>query len=292
MEQQYLDLLRKVKREGIRQKNRTGIDCLTIPGAMLQHDLADGFPLLTTKKMNFEAVVGELKGFLVGATSAKTFRELGCRIWDENANKNEAWLNNTNRKGEDDLGRIYGAQWREWQTDTHHVDQLAVALDLVRNNPDSRRIIVSAWNPAEMDKMALPPCHMMFQLIPHVSTGRLHMTMYQRSCDMFLGIPFNMASYALLLSLFSEWSGCAPGTLTMFLGDVHIYDNHMEQVDLQLAREPKPLPVIRTDMSSYIGPREDIKTMSMDEVVDLTILSEFYMLNYDPHPAIKAQMAV
>lgn len=291
--QQYHDLLQKILDTGVRQSNRTGIDTLTIPGEMLKFDLRDGFPAVTTKKLAWNAVKGELIGFLEGTSSLARFKELGCNVWDANAAA-PAWQNNPVCKGEDDLGRIYGTQWRDWNADQGGnyemgVDQIAVALDLLRNNPESRRIIVNAWNAAELDKAALPPCHVMFQLLPHVETKTLHMTMYQRSCDTFLGIPFNIASYALLLELFCHWSGYTAGTLTMFLADAHIYVNHIDQVKEQLSREHKPLPKLWIE--SKAGPQH-IQGLPIDVLISSLDPKKLHLQDYDCHPAIKAPMAV
>jgi thymidylate synthase len=285
---QYLDLLSQVRNEGIRQCNRTGIDTLTIPGAMLKFDMAKGFPAMTTKKLAWKAVVGELIGFLRGTDNASDFRALGCNIWDANANQNQQWLDNPNRKEQDDLGRIYGVQWRQWATigQQNSIDQLQNAINQVRTNPDSRRIIVTAWNPAELDQMALPPCHLLFQLLPHQSTRKLHMVMYQRSCDMFLGVPFNIASYALLLHILSALTNYEPGTLTMMLADVHIYINHLEQVDEQLSRTATQLP----SLDMCLPPNR--ANMSVDEFLNYICPDDFTLLNYYPQAAIKAPMAV
>ena len=285
---QYLDLLAEVRHHGIKQNNRTGIPTYTIPGAMLKFDMADGFPAMTTKRLAWGQVKAELFGFLKGTTNASDFRDLGCTIWDQNANENRDWLNNPNRKGLDDLGRIYGAQWREWRnTETSvYIDQLENAINTVRNNPESRRIIVTAWNPAELDQMALPPCHLMFQLLPHVSTRKLHMVMYQRSCDMFLGIPFNIASYALLLHILSDLTGYEAGTLTMMLADVHIYQNHLDQVDEQLSRTPTKLPVLVMD--TYKLP----EFCTIDDYLENVSPKDFELVDYNPQSAIKAPMAV
>jgi len=294
---QYLNLLQDILDNGVRQSNRTGIDTLTLPGAMLKFDLRDGFPAVTTKKLAFNQVKGELIGFLRGCTSAADFRALGCTVWDANANENAAWLANPARRGTDDLGRIYGAQWRAWdapgQWQGHEsvgIDQIAIALDKVRNNPTDRRIIVNAWNPAELDQAALPPCHVLFQLLPHVDSKVLHMTMYQRSCDMFLGVPFNIASYALLLELFAAWSGYTAGTLTMFLADAHIYVNHIDQVREQLTREPLPLPklLLRMDGTAHV---DDLETLlaKLDNTSDFPTAE---LIGYRHHAAIKAPMAV
>lgn len=288
---QYLELLQTVLDTGIRQSNRTGIDTLTIPGAMLKFDLRDGFPAVTTKKLAFNQVKGELIGFLRGATSAAQFRELGCTIWDQNANENEAWLNNPARTGHDDLGRIYGANWRDFtgveiDGSPVSIDQIANALQTLRTDPHSRRILVSAWNPAELAEMALPPCHVMFQLLPHVDAKVLHMTMYQRSCDLFLGIPFNIASYALLLELFAAWSGYEAGTLTMFMADTHIYVNHIDQVKEQLRRDPLPLPLLAVVYPIAVQDR------TADYLINSLNPDDIELIGYHHHPAISAPMAV
>lgn len=293
---QYLNLLSDVLSNGVRQSNRTGIDTLTIPGAMLKFDMSKGFPAMTTKRLAWKQVVGELIGFMRGTTNASDFRALGCTIWDANANQNQQWLDNPNRIGEDDLGCIYGSMWRCWpnanwneyQLDDRpsQVDQLANALDQVRNNPESRRIIVTAWNPSELDKMALPPCHLLFQLLPHKSTKKLHMVMYQRSCDMFLGVPFNIASYALLLHIISALTDYTPGTLTMMLADVHIYINHLEQVAEQLDRQPSTLPELQMCLPIQTNER------TLDNFLDSICPDDFTLINYVPQAAIKAPMAV
>ena len=227
---QYHDLLKKVLNEGVLQNNRTGIPCLSIVGEMLSFDMNDGFPAITTKKLAFSQVKGELLGFIRGCTNVKDFQALGCTVWNENANA-LYWLSNPNNKGDGDLGCIYGAQWRKlevlerdsmWWSDhetykTTYIDQLSNALEDVVRNPTSRRIKVEAWNPAKLDQMALPPCHTGFQLYVDTKNKELSMTMNQRSCDMFLGIPFNIASYALLLNLIAEATGYKPRHLKMFL---------------------------------------------------------------------------
>jgi thymidylate synthase len=302
MENNYLNLLREILVKGIRQSNRTGVDTYTLPGASLRFDLRDGFPAITTKKLAFDAVKGELIGFLRGATNAADFRALGCRVWDQNANENKAWLANPARKGVDDLGRIYSAQWRDfghtWSDPeglhghagltmtSVKVDQIAVALDTLRYDPHSRRILVSAWNPAELNQAALPPCHVLFQLLPHVDDKVLHMTMYMRSADMFLGVPFNIASYALLLEMFAAWSGYRAGTLTMFFADAHIYENHIDQVHEQLAREPYPLPKLLLDMP------ERAVDMELEALLRHLEPRRIALLDYQSHAAIKAPMAV
>lgn len=287
MEQQYLNLLKQILDEGQREPNRTGVDSFTLPGAMLKFDLREGFPAVTTKKLAFKAVVGELIGFLEGTRSLKRFKDLGCNVWDANAAA-PAWQNNPVCQGPDDLGRIYGVNWRAWDNGAGgEIDQIAVALDQVRNNPESRRIIVNAWNPADLSRAALPPCHVLFQLLPR-SDGTLHMTMYQRSCDMFLGVPFNIASYALLLELFAAWSGRTAATLTMFLADAHIYENHVEQVREQLNRDPFPAPQL--DLSDVLTVTPDVE--HIDVLTDALFTAGFKLVNYQHHDAIKAPMAV
>lgn len=320
---QYMDLLRKVRQEGIRQDNRTGIPAYSIVGEMLSFDMNDGFPAVTTKKLAFNQVKGELLGFIRGYTSAADFRALGCTIWDQNANENTAWLNNPSRSGTDDLGCIYGSQWRNWrdvrmfcdaddpapyldggyamvgQTGDEHesgyslytvergIDQLANALHDVIHNPTSRRIKVEAWNPAQIGNMALPPCHTGFQLYVNTRDNELSMTMNQRSCDMFLGIPFNIASYALLLRIIAEATGYKPRYLKMFLTDCHIYENHIEQVDEQLTRQCFDLPSLvlkpmRTPVSEY-------KAL---QYVESLVPDDIGLISYESHAAIKAPMAV
>jgi thymidylate synthase len=250
---------------------------------MLEFDLRRGFPAVTTKRLAFKQVAGELIGFLRGATTASEFRDLGCSIWDQNANENEQWLKNTYRKGTDDLGRIYGAQWRDWRAEGQWIDQIDRAVDKIKNNPDDRRNIVTAWNPGELDKMALPPCHIMHQYLCDKDSKELSMTMYMRSCDMFLGVPFNIASYALLLSIMAKATGYVPKKLVMFLADVHIYENHLDQVREQLSRQPYELPELHMAMPTTTGALYAIETLRPEDMT---------LLRYKYHPAIKAPMAV
>jgi len=283
---QYLNLLQDILHDGIRQSNRTGIDTLTLPGAMLKFDLREGFPAVTTKKLAFNQVKGELIAFLEGTSSLKRFKDLGCNVWDANVNA-LGWLTNPHRDTPDDMGLIYGTQWRNWSDGIGgSIDQIQLALDTVRNNPTSRRIIVNAWNPAELDQACLPPCHVLFQLLPHVESKTLHMTMYQRSCDMFLGVPFNIASYALLLSLFSAWTGYSAGTLTIFLADAHIYVNHIDQVKDQLDRRPLPLPELGLSFP------HDPEQLPLDILLKWLRPDDICLHGYQHHPAIKASMAV
>ena len=295
---QYLDLLSKVLTEGKWQGNRTGIPTIRMDGAMLQFNLKDGFPAVTTKKLAFGQVKGELLGFIRGYNSAEQFRRVGCKVWDQNANENKAWLENENREGTDDLGRVYGVQWRQWSGASHidregnflatpKIDQLANAMDLIKNNPTNRRIIVTARNPADMDKMALPPCHLLFQFLVDVDSNELSLCMYQRSCDLFLGIPFNIASYALLLELAAAATGMIASKLTMFLADVHIYKNHIEQVETQLAREPMPLSELIIDVTN-----PDLLFAEGINFLQLVGPDHIHLKNYVSHLAIKADMAV
>lgn len=296
---QYHDLLQKILDEGILQPNRTGIGAYSIVGEMLSFDMNDGFPAITTKKLAFNQVKGELIGFLRGYTNAADFRKLGCTIWDQNANENETWLNNPVRQGEDDLGVIYGSQWRDWKQYTYDdgitirgdgedayvkksIDQLANAVRDVVLNPTSRRIKVEAWNPAEIGNMALPPCHTGFQLYVNTRDNELSMTMNQRSCDMFLGIPFNIASYALLLHILARATGYKPRHLKMFLTDCHIYENHVEQVKEQLSRSEYQLPTLL--IKKFEGlPMEFIEGLIPEDIA---------LVGYQSHPPIKAPMAV
>lgn len=250
----YQDLLRRILTTGVRQENRTGVPTLFVPGAALSFDLREGFPMLTTKRVPWKPIVGELLGFCRGYTNAKDFRDLGAGIWDKNANEDgvnmagevvpNPWLTNPNRKGADDLGRIYGAQWRTWQSSSSDAcrDQLWEAVQTIKNNPTSRRILVNAWRPDEFDQMALPPCHVMHQYLVDTTNKVLHMTMYQRSADVPLGVPFNIASYALLLTIIAKMTGYTPGTFTHFMADAHIYENQVDLAWTQNGRTPGPLP--------------------------------------------------
>ncbi|PPC99623.1 MAG: thymidylate synthase [Methylotenera sp.] len=286
---QYHDLLQTILDTGIQQPNRTGIDTLTLPGAMLKFDLREGFPAVTTKKLAFNTMKGELIGFMNAYDSAERFRELGCKIWDANANKNEQWLNSEYRGGDDDLGRIYGVQWRNWRGPNGDIDQLVTAILKIKNNPTDRRIIISAWRPDEFEQMALPPCHVLYQFIADPKNNLLHLCMYQRSCDMFLGVPFNIASASLLLSIVAKLTGYEAATFTHFLADAHIYVNHVEQVRIQLSRSEYPLPKLNieniayVDSSDYHFINEAIMNIKPDDIS---------LLDYQHHDAIKAPMAV
>ena len=263
--QQYLDLLRDVRDHGIEKSDRTGTGTRSVFGRQMRFDLAHGFPVVTTKKLHLRSIIHELLWFLAGDSNIRYLKENGVRIWDEWADENG------------DLGPIYGVQWRSWPApDGREIDQIAQVVEQIRTNPDSRRHIVTAWNPAEVDRMGLPPCHVLFQF--YVARGRLSCQLYQRSADLFLGVPFNIASYALLTHMMAQVTGLAPGEFIHTLGDAHLYLNHLEQADRQLAREPLPLPTLRLnpDVSSLFDFRfEDI-----------------VLEDYQSHPPIPAPVAV
>ncbi|MEY9892182.1 thymidylate synthase [Catenulispora sp. MAP12-49] len=261
---QYEDLLHRVLTSGTAKSDRTGVGTRSLFGHQLRYPLQDGFPLITTKKVHFKSVAYELLWFLRGEGNVRWLQEHGVSIWDE-------WA------AEDgDLGPVYGVQWRSWPTpDGRHIDQIAEVLRLLRANPDSRRIIVSAWNVAELENMALPPCHAFFQF--YVADGRLSCQLYQRSADMFLGVPFNIASYALLTHMIAAQTGLEVGDLVWTGGDIHIYDNHVEQAELLLTREARPFPTLELKPA--------------DSLFDYTY-ADIAVLGYDPHPAIKAPVAV
>ena len=262
---QYLELMRHVRDHGVRKEDRTGTGTLSVFGYQMRFDLAAGFPLVTTKKVHLRSILHELLWFLRGDTNVAYLHDHKVTIWDEWADEH----------GE--LGPVYGSQWRSWATaDGRHIDQIRQVIDQIRNNPDSRRIIVSAWNVGEIDKMALPPCHAFFQF--YVAEGKLSCQLYQRSADIFLGVPFNIASYALLTQMLAQVTGLRAGDFVHTLGDAHLYLNHLEQVELQLARTPRPLPVMR------INP-------GIDDLFAFTF-EDFELQHYDPHPHIKAPLAV
>ena len=262
---QYLDLCRRILREGILKEDRTGTGTISVFGHQLRFNLDDGFPLLTTKKLHLKSIIYELLWFLRGDTNVHYLQEHGVRIWNEWADEN----------GE--LGHIYGYQWRSWPDYAGGtIDQIQRAVDDIRNHPDSRRIVVSAWNVGDLDNMNLPPCHMFFQF--YVADGRLSLQMYQRSADTFLGVPFNIASYALLLQMMAQVTGLKPGDFVHTTGDTHIYRNHLEQVKLQLEREPRQLPTMR------INP--DVK-----DIFDFKY-EDFELENYDPWPHIAGKVSV
>src|ERR1700732_4803847 len=262
---QYLDLMRQVLDRGARKTDRTGTGTLSIFGHQMRFDLAAGFPLVTTKKVHLKSIIHELIWFLSGDTSIAYLKANGVSIWD-------AWADAAG-----DLGPVYGAQWRSWPTgDGGSIDQIRHVVEQIRTNPDSRRLIVSAWNPAEVDKMALPPCHCLFQF--YVADGRLSCQLYQRSADVFLGLAFNIASYALLTMMVAQVAGLAPGEFIHTLGDAHLYLNHLEQARLQLSRAPRPLPKMRINQA-------------VTDFLEFRF-EDFALHGYDPHPHIKAEVAV
>jgi len=263
--QQYLDLMRHVMRHGVRKDDRTGTGTLSVFGHQMRFDLAQGFPLLTTKKVHTKSIIYELLWFLRGDTNIRYLKDHGVSIWNEWANENG------------DLGPVYGAQWRSWPApDGRHIDQISQVTRAIRENPDSRRLIVSAWNVSEIERMALPPCHLLFQF--YVAQGRLSCQLYQRSADIFLGVPFNIASYALLTMMMAQATGLKPGDLVHTFGDTHLYLNHLDQASEQLARTPRALPVMKLNPAV-----KDIFRFRYDD---------FTLENYDPHPAIRAPIAV
>ncbi len=263
---QYLDLLDRIMKEGVRKDDRTGTGIISVFGHQMRFNLEEGFPLLTTKKLHLKSIIHELLWFLQGNTNVKYLQENGVRIWNEWADPETG-----------DLGHIYGYQWRSWPDyKGGHIDQIKEAVETIKNNPTSRRIIVSAWNVADLDNMNLPPCHAFFQF--YVADGRLSLQLYQRSADSFLGVPFNIASYALLLQMMAQVTGLKAGDFVHTLGDTHIYMDHLEQVKLQLTRDPRPLPTMR------INP--DVKDIFSFKYED------FQLENYDPHPHIKGKVSV
>ena len=262
---QYLDLLRYIRENGVIKKDRTGVGTQSVFGYQMRFNLQDGFPLLTTKKVHLRSIIHELLWFIAGDTNIQYLHDNKVSIWDEWADENG------------DLGPVYGKQWRSWQApDGRSIDQLQQVVDLIKNNPDSRRMLVCAWNPADIDKMALPPCHCLFQF--YVADGKLSCQLYQRSADTFLGVPFNIASYALLTLMLAQVCGLQPGDFVHTLGDAHIYLNHFDQVAEQLSRGPRALPVMKLN--------PEVKSVFDFKYEDFTLEG------YDPWPAIKAPVAV
>ncbi len=262
---QYLDLMQHVLDAGVEKRDRTGTGTLSVFGHQMRVDLAQGFPLLTTKKLHLKSIIYELLWFLAGDTNIKYLNDHGVHIWDE-------WAD-----ARGDLGPVYGQQWRSWPArDGGTIDQIAGLVLAIRRNPDSRRLIVTAWNPADVDRMALPPCHCLFQF--YVANGTLSCQLYQRSADIFLGVPFNIASYALLTLMLAQVTGYQPGEFIHTLGDAHLYFNHLEQARLQLTRSPRPLPTMRLN----------------PQIRDLDAFryEDFVLEGYEPHPHIKAAVAV
>lgn len=261
----YLDLLRLVLEKGKGKSDRTGTGTISVFGAQARFDLRESFPLLTTKKVHLKSIIHELLWFLRGETNIRSLQEASVTIWDE-------WAD-----AEGNLGRVYGAQWCDWRTaDGRSINQIDTLIDQIRRTPDSRRLLVSAWNPGEIETMKLPPCHVLFQF--YVQDGELSCQLYQRSADLFLGVPFNIASYALLTLMVAQVCGLKPGDFVHTFGDLHLYSNHLEQVKLQLSREPRPLPTMT--LNPAIREMRDFR------------YEDFTLEGYDPHPGIKAPVAV
>lgn len=321
---QYLDLVRSILETGSWQDNRTGTRTISIPGAMMRFDLQQGFPAVTTKRLAFKSVVGELVGFLRATRSAADFRALGCKVWDQNANENADWLANPYRAGPDDLGAVYGVQWRQWPAykllDADRpaqiadaqargyrlvsqlsdegrdkvllykaVDQLRECLDTIMRNPASRRILFHGWNPAALDSIALPACHLLYQFMPNQATREISLCLYIRSNDIGLGAPFNLAEAAALLHLVGRLTGYTPRWFTYFIGDAHIYENHLDMLNEQMQREPKALPTL------HINDRvpEYAKTGKFEpEWLEKIQPEDFSLVDYQHHAALTAPMAV
>ena len=321
---QYLELVRTILATGNWQDNRTGIRSIAIPGACMRFDLGDGFPAVTTRRLPFKSAVGELIGFLRAYRSARDFRALGCKVWDQNANENAQWLANPYRIAPDDLGEIYGYQWRQWPAyklldaeDTAQIDdalargyraigpivddgtpklllhkaidQLRQCLDTIVSRPADRRILFHAWNCAQLDQMALPPCHLLYQFLPNAAARELSLCLYVRSNDIGLGAPFNLCEAGLLTALVGRLTGYEPRWLTYFIGDAHIYENQLDMLREQLAREPLPLPRLRiTDRIPALAETGQYEPEWLDRVEP----GDFMLENYQHHPPLTAPMAV
>jgi len=321
---QYLDLVRDVIENGTLQGNRTGIRTISLPGAMLRFDLQKGFPAITTRKLAFKSAVGEMVGFLRGVKNAGEFRELGCKVWDQNANENAQWLANPFRQGHDDLGEIYGVQWRQWPAYKRiplsnpaaielaqsqgfqqiaaseedgeafvvlykAIDQIRQCIDTIHNDPGSRRILFHGWNCAQLDEMALPPCHLLYQFHPNVETREISLTLYIRSNDLGLGTPFNLTEGAALLSLVGRLTGYTPRWFTYFIGDAHVYENHLDMLNEQLKREPLAAP--KLVISDRVP--EFAKTGKYEpEWLEKIEPSDFSLEGYEHHAPMTAPMAV
>lgn len=321
---QYLDLVRDVIENGTLQGNRTGIRTISLPGAMLRFDLQKGFPAITTRKLAFKSAIGEMVGFLRGVKNAGEFRDLGCKVWDQNANENAQWLANPFRQGHDDLGEIYGVQWRQWPAYKRiplsnpaaielaksqgfqqiaqaeedgeafvvlykAIDQIRQCIDTIHNDPGSRRILFHGWNCAQLDEMALPPCHLLYQFHPNVETKEISLTLYIRSNDLGLGTPFNLTEGAALLSLMGRLTGYTPRWFTYFIGDAHVYENHLDMLNEQLKREPLAAPKL------VINDRvpEFAKTGVYEpEWLEKIEPSDFSLEGYEHHAPMTAPMAV
>jgi thymidylate synthase len=318
--QQYLDLVQHVLDNGSWQENRTGTRTLSFPGASMRFDLQTGFPAVTTKKLAFKSAVGELVGFLRASRNAAEFRALGCKVWDQNANENQQWLANPFREGEDDLGPVYGVQWREWPAykvlDANRtaqieaaqqagfaivtrfddkvlmykaVDQLRRCLDTIVNNPSDRRILFHGWNWAQLDEMALPPCHLLYQFIPNQSTKEISLVLYIRSNDIGLGTPFNLVGGAALLTLVGRLTGYTPRWFNYFIGDAHIYENHLDMLNEQLKRQPLAAP--KLVLSDRI-PAFAKTGQYAPEWLEMVEPGDFVLEGYEHHPPLTAPMAV
>ncbi|MBI6923164.1 thymidylate synthase [Pseudomonas putida] len=321
---QYLDLVRDVIENGTLQENRTGIRTISLPGAMLRFDLQKGFPAITTRKLAFKSAIGEMVGFLRGVRNAGQFRELGCKVWDQNANENAQWLANPFRQGHDDLGEIYGVQWRQWpgykrialsnraaiemaekagfrqiaQDEEDGVafvilykaiDQVRQCLDTIANDPGSRRILFHGWNCAQLDEMALPPCHLLYQFHPNVTARELSLTLYIRSNDLGLGTPFNLTEGAALLALFGRLTGYTPRWFTYFIGDAHVYENHLDMLNEQLKREPLEAPkLVISDRVPAFAETGKYEPQWLEQIEP----SDFWLEGYEHHAPMTAPMAV